>query len=76
MPQFTPEQVEDIKSREAKALEMLRELQLTPAVQVQAVNIGDDCFAFKPVPFLNDTKYTSQVSSIQAKDLPPEKTTA
>lgn len=76
MQNYTPEQIEDIKSRETKALDMLRELQLTPAIQMQAVNIGNDIFAMKPMPYLQDFKYSGQVSPIQKDDLPPEKTTA
>lgn len=66
---YTPEQIEDIKSREAKGIEMLKELQLTPAVQMYAVNIGNDSFAMKPFPFLQDTKYTAQSSPLQKDDL-------
>lgn len=55
---YTKEQITDIEEREAKALKMLKELELTPAAQVQKVNIGNDIFADKLQPFLQDLKYT------------------
>lgn len=58
MSTFTPEQVEDVKAREAKALAYLKELQLTPAAQISKVNMGNDVFADKLVCYLNDTKYS------------------
>lgn len=67
--QYTPEQVGDIKAREAKGLEALKELQLTPAAAISKVNIGNDVFADKLTPFLQDTRYTIQPSPIQQKDL-------
>jgi len=66
-PNYTSEQVEDIKAREAKALETLKELQLSPAVQMHCVNTGNDCFSMRPVPFLQDTKYTSPISKPETK---------
>lgn len=66
---YSPEQVEDIKGREKKALEMLKELNLTPAVAMHTVNIGKDCFCMKPVPFLSDTKYADQPSPIEKSTL-------
>jgi hypothetical protein len=56
--EYSPEQIADIKEREQKALETLKELQLTPAVMMQAVNIGNDTFAMKPIPYLADFKFT------------------
>lgn len=58
---YTPQQVEDIKEREAKGLAYLKELELTPAAQVYKQNLGNDVFVDKIVPFLQDIKY-------QAKD--------
>lgn len=60
--QYSPEQIADVKAREAKALAALKDLQLSPAVQMQMVNMGDDNFGIKPVPFLQDTKFTSTPS--------------
>lgn len=59
MNNYTQEQVEDIKEREAKALDTLKELNLTPACQVFKVNVGNDTFADKVVPYLQDTKYAN-----------------
>lgn len=55
--ELTEEQVKDIKEREAKALEALKELELTPAAIVYKQNIGNDMFADKITPYLQDTKY-------------------
>lgn len=69
MTQYTPEQVEDIKSREAKAIAFLKELQLTPSVSMQLENTGNDTFVIKPVPYLQDFKYKSTPSPIQPDNL-------
>lgn len=69
MPNYTKEQVEDIKARELKALAFLKDLQLTPSVSMQFVNMGDDNFGIKPIPFLQDFKYTPTSSPIQHDDL-------
>lgn len=66
---YTEEQIKDIKEREAKALEMLKELQLVPSVRMHAVNIKDDSFGIKPIAFLNDTKYSGVLSPITLGDL-------
>lgn len=63
---YTPEQIKDIEERVEKAKVFLKELQLQPAVIMQPVNIADDVFAMKPIPYLQDQKYTSP---IQRKDL-------
>lgn len=67
--QYTPEQVADIEKRESDALEYLKKLQLSPAVQMHMVNVGDDNFAIKPMPYLQDLKFASQPSPIQPDDL-------
>ncbi len=59
---YNPEQIADIEAREKEALETLKRLQLTPAVSMQMVNTGDDRFAIKPIPYLQDQKYTSTPS--------------
>jgi len=61
---LTTEQIEDIKERELKAIEMLRELQLTPAANTVSSNIGGDHFAMKVVPFLQDTKYLGKKEEV------------
>lgn len=58
MTNFSPEQIEDIKARELKAIAMLKELQLTPAAQISKVNLGNDTFGDKITCYLNDTKYS------------------
>lgn len=72
MQNYSEEQKSDIRIREAKALETLKELQFTPAVMMQAVNIGDDTFAMKPIAYLQDFKFTSQKSPIQSDELNKE----
>lgn len=69
MPNYSEEQVKDIQDREVKAIAALKELQMTPAVSMQMVNIGNDQFAIKPVPYLQDLKYVSQRSPVQKEDL-------
>lgn len=56
--QYTPEQVKDIKEREAKALSMLKELQLTPAAMIVKENLGNDVFGDRMIPYLQDIKYS------------------
>lgn len=56
---YTPEQIADIKEREEKALKALTDLQLNPSAIVQKVNIGQDVFADKVIPYLQDLKYAN-----------------
>ena len=65
--EFTKKQIEDITARELECLEFLKEHQMAPAVKMMAVNAGNDYFCMKPIPFLNDLKY-SEDKKIQ--DLP------
>lgn len=62
MEKYTNEQIEDITTREKKALEMLREMQVTPAAFIQKVGMrtqeGTEVFADQLTPYLRDTKYT------------------
>ena len=58
--QYSEEQKVDITEREKKALEMLKDLQLTPAAQVSKVQMGNDVFADKVTPFLQDLKYKDE----------------
>lgn len=62
---YTKEQVEETQEREKKALAFLKDLDLTPAAIVQKVNLGEDMFVDKVVPYLRDTKYSSKLSPIQ-----------
>lgn len=73
MGSYTPEQIKDVKEREARALKVLGELYLTPAISMQAVNIGNDTFAMKPIPYLQDTLYTQNAVKSPDEFLPPEK---
>lgn len=63
---YSPEQKIDIEKRVALAKTYLESLNLQPAVIIQPVNMGDDVFGFKPIAFLQDTKYTAP---LQRKDL-------
>lgn len=63
--EYTDEQKKDINERVAKAKETLAELDLQPGVVVQAINLGDDVFGMKPIPFLQDTRYSGVLSPIQ-----------
>lgn len=63
--EYTEEEKKDIEERVEKAKTMLAELNLQPSAQVQKVNTGNDIFADKVIPFLQDTKYTPKLSPIQ-----------
>lgn len=67
--EYTPEQIKDITGREAKALDALKELQLSPAAMPQMVNLGGDVFGIKIIPYLRDLKFTPQESPIQKQDI-------
>lgn len=56
-PKYTDEQVKDIEEREKKGIEALRELELTPGAILRKINVGEDVFADKVFPYLQDTKY-------------------
>lgn len=71
---YNADQIKDIQEREAKALEMLKELQLTPSCQMQYVNVGNDTFATKLTPYLQDFKYKDVISPIQKDDINPKTT--
>lgn len=55
---YTPDQIADITEREAKGLQALKDLQLTPASALSKTNIGNDIFADQVTCYLADTKYT------------------
>lgn len=67
---YTAEQIAEVEEREKKALIYLKENFLTPAASIQKVNIGNDVFANRLIPFLKDFKYEPKLSPIQNKDLP------
>lgn len=58
---YTKEQVKDITTREKKALEILQEMNVTPAAVIQKVKMntsdGAEIFVDKIIPYLADTKY-------------------
>lgn len=69
---YTKEMIVDVTEREKKALDMLKELQLTPAAQIVKVNIseklglkGKDIFCDLITPYLQDTKYTQPELQIE-----------
>ncbi len=57
---YTEEQITDIKDRETRALDFLKMVELTPAAILTKVNVGNDIFADKVQPFLQDLKYTKK----------------
>lgn len=67
---YSPEEIADIQKREKKAIEALKELELTPSATINIVNLGTvdpklaDSFTFKVTPFLNDLKYSKKSESI------------
>lgn len=65
--QYSVEQQKDIEKRVEKAKNMLKELGLQPAVIMQPVNVGDDVFGIKPIPFLQDIKYQNVISPLSPK---------
>jgi hypothetical protein len=65
---YTKEQMEDITKREKECLDFLKEHQMTPSCQIQKVNVGQDTFADKLIPFLMDLKYKDIVSPIQKNE--------
>lgn len=62
---YTEEQKKDINERVEKAVQSLKELNLRVACVSNMVNTGDDVFAIKLIPYLQDTLYTSMPSPIQ-----------
>lgn len=59
-PNYSEEQIKDIQEREAKGLQALKDLELSPAAVVSKVNIGDDKFADRVQCYLADTKYSKK----------------
>lgn len=63
--QYSEAEQKDIEERIEKAKMALADLKLQPSAQVYKINMGDDTFADKIVPYLQDTKYQSIPSPIQ-----------
>lgn len=59
---YSEEEKKDIEDRVAKARMALEDLQLKPSASISASNIGDDVFALKVAPYLQDTKYSPKLS--------------
>lgn len=66
---YTPEQKVDIEARVEKAKVLLAELNLQPGCFVVAQNTGNDVFALKTIPYLQDTLYSPKVSPLTKNDL-------
>lgn len=66
--EYTQEQKDEIMERVKIALDKLKELQLTPAAQVYKVNIGNDTFADKFIPYLQDTRYSEKELTKEDKE--------
>ncbi len=62
---YTKEQIAEVEEREKKALAYLKENFLTPAASIQKVNLGNDVFGDRLIPFLRDFKYEPVKSPIQ-----------
>lgn len=73
MKNYTKEQTEDIKAREKKALEYLKKNNLTPAAIMQKIRIGnengEEVWADKVIPYLQDFKHSGTISPIQNNDI-------
>lgn len=57
---YTEEQIQDIKARETKAIDMLKDLELGINAALSMVNIGDNVFATKVIVTFNDLKYVEK----------------
>lgn len=73
---YTDAQIAEITVREKKALDILRGMDLTPSAVMQKVNLGNDIFADKVVPYLQDLRYAekSQLSVLDQNDEPTKTT--
>jgi len=63
---YTESQISDIQAREAKGIQALKDLELTVSAQVISVNVGDNTFAQKVVPYLSDMKFTKQSGDVES----------
>lgn len=54
---YSEEEIKDITEREKKCLDFLKENNMTPAAQVSKINVGNDMFTDKVIPYLQDIKY-------------------
>ena len=65
---YTPEQIEDIRAREQKANETLKELQLVPAAQIKKQNLGNNQFVDLVIPYLADVKFRPEAKDRETTD--------
>lgn len=80
MPIYNEEQKKDIKERTNKAIEVLNELNLAPQAQVSKAIVntqdGQELFADRVQPYLQDTKYVAEgdiyVEKQEVKGVPTE----
>lgn len=63
--EYSEDQKKDINERVEKAKQFLLENNLQPGVVMQAINLRDDVFGMKPIPYLQDTFYKNVLSPIQ-----------
>lgn len=70
MEKYSKEEIKDIKDREKKCLEFLKEMDMTSAAQVYKQNIGNDVFVDKVTCYLQDIRYdkTTKESPAESKE--------
>lgn len=78
-PNYTTEQVEDIKQRTQQVIDLCKTLELEIQAQVVAMDTGDNIFGIKVIPFLKDTRYlpkpdTSEPEAPKITDIKAEPT--
>ena len=76
---YTKEQIEDITTREKKGIELLKELNLTPASIISKSKLrtesGAEVFADQLTPFLQDTKYARNIDGTYSEAVKVTETT-
>lgn len=65
-PKYTNEQIADIQGREAKAIAFLKEIEMTISAQVVSVNVGDNTFAQKVIPYISDLKFSVNEGDVKS----------
>jgi hypothetical protein len=78
-PTYSTEQIEDIKQRTQKVIDLLKELELDIQAQVIAMDTGNNIFGVKVIPFLKDLKFipkpdTSEPEAPKITDVKAEPT--
>jgi hypothetical protein len=68
---LTTEQINDIKERTQKVIDLIQTLELEIQAQVIAMDTGDNIFGIKVVPFLKDLKFIPKTTSeVSGTDIP------